>query len=533
MGNVEKISAEMRLKVLTKTPFGFVLELVSDTVYYSSFPYDVYLNGALYGHFKENIFSVFDLEPATAYEVTIKSQTTAFRLTQSLTTETLNYCLDVADYNAKGDGIADDTAAINAAIYVAPKGSVVYLKKGTYKVSQILLKSHVDLYLAAGCTLIRTTDRTAMATLKGYQKNVDHTQAQVLTTWEGNPLDAYTSLIFGYEVHDCRLYGLGVLDGQGEAGQWWDDRYEKKIAYRPRNIFFNQCQHMTVAGLTSQDSAAWNIHPFYSQHLNFYNLKILSKEVSPNTDGLNPESCQDVAIIGCYFNVGDDCIAIKSGKYFMSQIAYQPCQDLIIENCLMGDGHGGVTLGSEISCGVRNLTVNKCYMSGTDRGIRIKTRRGRGNGSILDNIKITNVVMDEVLYGIVLNMYYHCDPDGQSTYVQSKTAQRKDEYTPEVKNIEISGVQAKNLRGCGIFLYGLPESKIAAVKITHNTFSFRHATTGKLPELMKNFIPPKRLGLWIQNAEDLILTDNVFTGEHVQVIEGKESFIKGETADDD
>lgn len=527
---------ENTIKFLTNTPFGFVMEIQNEEAYYSGYHYELLLNGESRGTYDKNVVPVFGLKPDTDYQVSLRiigddgentgnaeNAVNAESISAEIHTEKPGYLLDVHDFNALGDGESDDTLAINTAIYLAPKGSCVYIKKGTYIVSSILLKSDVDIYLEEGCLIKRTGDRTSMSTAPGYLKNYDYSRSTVLASWEGNPLDSYSSLIFGYEADNVRIYGDGIIDGNGEDGKWWDDRYEKNVGYRPRNLFINHCTDITIAGITSRNSAAWNFHPFYSENVHIYGVSLKSKEISPNTDGCNPESCKNVDIVGCHFSVGDDCIAIKSGKYFMSTYDYKPCENLYIANCYMGDGHGGITLGSEISCGVRNLTVEKCFMDGTDRGIRIKTRRGRGSGSILDNIVIKNLYMNNVLHGITFNMYYHCDPDGKSAYVQNKEYQPKDEYTPEIKNVFIENVKAYDIRGCAIFLYGLPESMIENVKITGNTFTFNKNRIQSPPAMLQGFEMVDNLGVFIRNAKKLELRDNTIVGEYVSMIEADEA----------
>lgn len=511
---------EEAIKVLEATPFGFVLEIQNDRAYYCGYEYELYVNGNSRGCFNENVLSVFGLKPDTDAVIELRPlEKDTEKLTITLRTQALSYLIDVRDYNAAGDGITDDTAAINAAIYTAPKGAVVYLAKGTYIVSQILLKSDVDIYMEEGCVVKRTSDRSSMSVLKGFQRNYDYTDAHVVGSWEGNPLDSYCAVIFGYEAKNVRVYGDGVIDGNGKDGKWWLDAKKKNVAYRPKNIFLNHCEHVTFAGITSQNSAAWNVHPFYSTDLHFYKLHLVSLKNSSNTDGLDPESCVDTEIVGCRFSVGDDCIAIKSGKYFMSTFDYRPTENLYIANCFMADGHGGVVLGSETSCGVRHLRVEKCYMDHTDRGVRIKTRRGRGSGSILDDIRFTNLEMNGVLHGITFNMFYQCDPDGRGEYVQSRSFTEKDKYTPEIKNVYISGIRANDVRGCAIFMYGLPESKIANVVIRDNHFTFAKERVLSKPAMLQNFTLIEDLGLFMKNTDQLTLEDNELVGQYVTRIE--------------
>lgn len=513
----------MNITVLEITPFGFVMRLNHDSPYFSPMEYKLILNDMEIGRYRHNVISVYGLRPNTVYQGMVVGEGIAE--TFVIQTEDPTYVIDVRDYNAYGDGIADDTAAINAAIYSAPSGSVVYIPEGVYLVNQILLRSGVDLYLSKGAVIRQNVLRSSLAVLKGFQQNYHHSDFTMNASWEGNPLDSYGSLLYGQEVDHIRIYGEGTIDGNGDKGDWWTNPKSKDIAYRPRNITLNRCRKISVMSITSRNSASWNTHPMYCEQVRFLNMSLISASHSPNTDGINPESCVGVEIIGCHLDVGDDCIAIKSGKYFMSQHRLQACEDILIENCFMGDGHGGVAIGSEISGGVRNVMIRQCYMLGTDRGIRVKTRRGRGKDSIVENIHVSDITMDQVLHGITVNMFYCCDPDGKTLYVRDKTVTEKDDYTPEVKNIRMEQINAKRLRGCAIFLYGLPESPIDGVEIRDCSFTFvesREETDHRFsfdqtiepPEMLEDFVYDSNLGLHILNATNVSMRNNQYTGKY-------------------
>src|SRR5699024_10394172 len=160
----------------------------------------------------------------------------------------------------------------------------------------------------------------------------------------------------------------------------------KKAAWRPRTVFLINCDNVLIQGLSIKNSPSWTVHPYFSKNLKFIDLKIENPKDSPNTDGLNPESCENVEIIGVDFSVGDDCIAIKSGKLYMGRKRKTPSKNIIIRNCYMHDGHGAVVIGSEMSGGVHEVKVEACIFEKTDRGLRIKTRRGRGEQGRIDQI---------------------------------------------------------------------------------------------------------------------------------------------------
>lgn len=508
-------------QILTLTPFGFVMELTGNTCYRTEKPYEVCLNGRLHYRGSERVISIFGLEPDTLYNVELRGA--AESDTFDIRTEKAGFVITVRDYNASGDGESNDTSAVNAAVYTAPYGSVVRFPRGIYAVDQILLKSGVDLYLEPGAIIRQNTDRDSLAVLKGYQKDYDFTDVTVNASWEGHPLDCFCSLIYGKEVENIHIYGHGAIDGNGRQGGWWLNPKQKDRGFRPRNIFLAHCRDITISGVTSQNSAAWNIHPFYSSKLAFYGLEIKSSPDSPNTDGLNPESCEDVDIVGCHFQVGDDCIAIKSGKLYMSRRHYRPCRNIRIRGCFMEKGHGGIVIGSEMSCGVENVEVSNCLLQGTDRGLRIKTRRGRGNKAVVDGVSFSNVEMDGVKHCFVVNMFYNCDPDGHSDYVCDKTPLPVDEWTPAVRNISILNVAAKDITGSGVFIYGLPESMAEHITIRDSSFDFASGLGRECPAMMDSPVIIPDLGIFIQNAKDVQMENNRFTGQYVSQINGMEA----------
>lgn len=500
-------------QILLLTPFGFVAELEGEDCYRAEKPYEIWLNGQLHSEEDKQVISIFGLLPDTLYQVELRGMQNPVAF--AVKTEKAGYVINVKDYNAVGDGKTNDTSAVNAAVYTAPKGAVVYFPRGVYIIDQIFLKSGVDIYLERDVVLKQNTDRSSLAILKGYQKDYDFTDVTVNASWEGNPLDCFCSVIYGKDVEDICIYGHGTIDGSGMEGGWWLNPKKKKLAFRPRNIFLAHCCNITVSGITSQNSAAWNIHPFYSSNLAFYGLQIKSSPDSPNTDGLNPESCENVDIIGCHFHVGDDCIAIKSGKLYMSRKHLRPCVNIRIRNCFMEQGHGGVVIGSEMSCGVKNVEVSRCLMQGTDRGLRIKTRRGRGNTAVVDAVSFSNVEMDGVVHCFVVNMFYNCDPDGHSNYVSCKTPLPVDGGTPAIRNIIISGVTARGITGSGVFIYGLPESVAEGVVIRGSSFDFADGRRRECPAMMDDPVIIPDMGIFIENAKNVQMEDNRFTGQYV------------------
>lgn len=170
----------------------------------------------------------------------------------------------------------------------------------------------------------------------------------------------------------------------------------------------------------------------------------------PITDGINPESCKNVHISDCHISVGDDCITIKSGRDLQARKLGVPCENITITNCTMLSGHGGVVIGSEMSGGVKKVTISNCVFDGTDRGIRLKSTRGRGG--IVEDIRVSNIVMSNIKKeAIVLNLKYSKMP-----------AEPKSDRTPEFRNIYVSGVTVRDVN-TPIMVVGLPEAPITGI----------------------------------------------------------------------
>ena len=244
------------------------------------------------------------------------------------------------------------------------------------------------------------------------------------------------------------------------------------------------------------------------------NIRISNPDDSPNTDGFDPESCTDVLLIGTEISVGDDCIAIKSGKYYMSRYHFRRTSGIEIRNCNLMRGHGSVTLGSEAASGVENVRVSKCIFDRTDRGVRIKTRRGRGERSVLDDLVIDNVVMDRVHMPLTVNMFYFCDPDGHSDYVQNQEARPVDEMTPVVGTIRLQNVECRGADASFVCVCGLPERPVGGIILDGVKVSFLPEEERKPqnPVMMDNFPDMSGVSMYLKNVEDVEIKDVVIAG---------------------
>lgn len=505
----------MELRLLYKNSRSAVIEIVGEDIFHTAAEYTMSINGSNYETCNRVVKSVYGLKPGTAYVITVEMGMERSHL--SFRTDDEFVTLNVKDFGAKGDGIQDDTHFIQAAIMACPKDSRVLIPEGTYRITSLFLKNCLKLELAKGAVLLALTNRANFPIFPGLIKGCDEEKEYHLGTWEGHPLPMFTAIITGVSVHDVEIYGQGVIDGNAGFDNWWHDPKTMHTAFRPRMIFLNQCENIVVQGITVQNSPSWNIHPYFSNHLKFFDLSVISPKDSPNTDGLNPESCHHVEIIGAYFSVGDDCIAVKAGKIYMGKRYKVATENVMIRQCCMQDGHGAVTLGSEMAAGIRNLTVRDCLFLYTDRGLRVKTRRGRGKDAVIDSIIFDNIRMDHVLTPFVVNCFYFCDPDGKSDYVRSKEPLPVDEQTPEIRSLCFRNIDAKNCHVSAAFFYGLPEQKIKRIEMEQVKISFAKDVRAAVPAMMDDVEPVCRQGIFANNIEVLILN-------HVQVdgCEGKE-----------
>ena len=499
----------MKFNVIVKTSTSLTIELENTDVVTCSVRYDVYLNDVkvLEAH-QQNVFSLYHLKPNTEYYMKL-IDVNGEMATMLIQTDVESICLNVKRFNALGDGIADDTQAIQAAIMSCPKHGRVLIPAGTYLVKTIFLKSNITLEFAEGATLSYSGAFYEGAILPGYLVD-PFDEEYYLGSWEGNPLDTYTALIQGINVEHVNIIGKGVLEGNGH--NFWSHPKTKKGAWRPRLLQIIHSRFVTIQGITVQNSPSWTIHPLFSDALVFADLKIMNPKDSPNTDGLNPESCQRVLIVGVHFSVGDDCIAIKSGKIYLGRKLKRATQHVTIRNCSMNFGHGAVVIGSEMAGGVKNITVSQCLFNETDRGLRIKTRRGRGKDAIVDEVHFKHIKMEKVLTPLVINNFYYCDPDGHSDYVKTKEKLPVDERTPYIGKLVFEDIESKNSSIAAGFFYGLPEQPIEALVLKNCDFTFANDAKPGYPAMMDDTPTYYQAGLIFNHVKSIMIDNVTFDG---------------------
>ena len=490
---------KMKFNVVFKSSRSFTFELDNKEIYFSNQPYDVSIDGKkVLESIKTNVFSVYNLEPNTTYNVSIDD----FSLEVSTDFESAS--VNVKDYGAKGDGVHDDTIAIQTAILTVPKNGRVLIPEGTYWVKPLFLRSDLTIELVKGATLLGETDRHKYPILPAQIKKADDTLLE-LASWEGTPSETYASIITGVEVSNVKIIGEGIIDANAQNSDWWVDAKVRRIAWRPKGVFLSNCSNIGMQGVTVTNTPSWNLHPYFSSYIDFIDMKLISPKDSPNTDGCDPESCDHVNVIGVNFSVGDDCIAIKSGKYDMGMKYRKPTSNMTVRNCYMAYGHGAVVLGSEMSGGVKDLTVTQCYFYKTDRGLRIKTRRGRGESAMIDGITFENIYMKEVLTPLVMNMYYYCDPDGKTEYVWSKEHLPLDERTPYLGKFVFKDMKCDDAHAAAGFFYGLPEQPIKSITIENVDINFADDAKPFIPAMMSFQEPQLKAGLQFRHVDEVVL----------------------------
>ena len=477
------------------------LEWQGASPYYTDGEYKIYLNGKEVYSGNTNVFSLFDLTPGADYVLTSDGWDGELRFTTPRDSATLS----VRDFGAVGDGVTDDSIAIQTAVNCLPVGARLVFPAGTYLTAPVALKSHITLEIQKGATVLGHPDKSKYPVIPGKLTDPVTGEEVHLGTWEGNAIPMHQALIFAEHATDITILGEGKVDGNSEAAGWWIDVKNYTVG-RPRLMFFNRCDGVRVHGIHACNSASWQMHPYFSKDVSFLDMYISAPKDSPNTDAIDPEACDLVNIIGCRFSVGDDCIAIKSGKIEIGRKFKKPANRHTVRNCLMQFGHGAVTLGSEMAGGVTNLTVNRCVFRQTDRGLRIKTRRGRGKDAVIDGVLFENIRMEGVLAPIVINMWYNCcDPDKHSEYVWSRNALPVDERTPYLGAFTFRDMECVDCESCACYCDGLPEMPIGSITLDSIHFTFKADARPFKPamrEFMEEFC---RKGMYFDNVTRLTL----------------------------
>jgi polygalacturonase len=372
----------------------------------------------------------------------------------------------LADFGGRGDGRTDNTAAFRSAIEACHRagGGRVVVPAGDYATGPIHLKSGVDLHVAAGATVRFHTDPARYL-------------PAVFTRWEGVELMNYSPLVYAFEQHDIAITGEGTLDGQADQTHWWPWKKTQKPArdrllkmaedgvpvaqrvfgagddLRPNFIQPYRCRNVLIEGVTIRNSPMWVIHPVLSTNVTVRGVKVLS--MGPNSDGCNPESSSDVLIEDSLFDTGDDCIALKSGRNADGRRLKTPVERVVLRGCRMRAGHGGVTIGSEISGGARDVYAERCSMSSPDldRGLRIKTNAMRGG--VIENVFVRDIEIGQVGSAIDIDMLYEEGAAGP--------------FPPVVRNVQVDRMTVGQASHA-IFVRTLPRSPVTGLVVRDSAF---------------------------------------------------------------
>ncbi len=306
----------------------------------------------------------------------------------------------ITDYGAKADTSVMNTAAIQKAIddCAAKGGGVVVVPKGTFISGAIFLKKNVSL----------TVEKDGV--LKGSANQSDY--PQIPTRWEGEERVWTSAFINAIGVDNIELNGEGTIDGSGDV---WVSRMPRRLPGdttvrntgprlgRPRLICFDNCKNIKISGLHLHNQAVWCVHVLYCKKVSIENLNITADHNIPSSDGIDIDSSDDVNISGCYINVNDDCISIKSGKDDDGLRVNRPSENIVIENCIFGYGHGGVAMGSETSGGIRNVEVRNCIVQ-EDNWAPIRFKSQPSRSGVVENITYKNIVLKNTRKAFEFNM---------------------------------------------------------------------------------------------------------------------------------
>ena len=386
---------------------------------------------------------------------------------------------DITTFGARDSGAADATDAIRRAVSAcaAAGGGRVVVPAGRFVTGPIHLASRVNLHLEDDATLAFVTDPKAYLPL-------------VLTRFEGMELWNYSPLIYAIDATNVAITGRGTLDGQADFDHWWPWKGAwKDVPARPgqptqiparlrlaemveagvpvservfgegahlRSSFIQpyRCQHVLVDGVTIVNSPMWEIHPVLCRNVTVRDVTVRTH--GPNNDGCNPESSSDVLIERCAFDTGDDCIALKSGRNAEGRRLATPIENVVIRDCEMRDGHGGVVVGSEASGGARNIFAERCRMDSPrlDRALRFKTNSVRGG--VIEHVYMRDVTVGQVAEAVVTADFFYEEGDSGR-------------FPPTLRDVELRNVTSRKSR-YGLLLRGYAHSPITGVRVVDCRF---------------------------------------------------------------
>jgi len=384
---------------------------------------------------------------------------------------------NIDDFGAVADGKTLNTQAFQKAIQTCASngGGKVLVPNGKYLTGAIHLESNVNLHLEDQAEILFSLNP------KDYPI--------VHTSWEGTEVMNYSPLIYAKNKTNVAITGKGTLNGQADNTNWWiwsggknygwkkgipsqNDPQNREVLVdmaergtpvnervfgegrylRPNFIEFFECNTVLVKDITVINAPFWILHPIKTNNMIIDEVTVNSH--GPNNDGCDPEYSQNIIIKNCTFNTGDDCIAIKAGRDADGRRVAIPSKNIIVQNCKMIDGHGGVVIGSEISAGVNNVFVENCVMDSPnlDRAIRIKTNSKRGG--IIEDVFVRNLEVGTVKECVLkLNMFYNVYGSQTGNFI------------PTIRNIHLENVNVKNGGKYSIWAEGYEQSPVENITL--------------------------------------------------------------------
>lgn len=480
------------------------------------------------------------------------------------------HSVSVADFGGTGDGYTLNTAAFADAIaaLTAKGGGRVVVPEGVWYTGPIVLKDNIELHLEQNAVIVFSSDKSLYPLVE--------------TTFEGLNTLRCQSPLSARGVKNVAVTGRGVIDGNGDAwravkqdkvnprqwkdlvksggilsddGKTWYPSESYKFGatsgadqnvstwaktradfermhdfLRPVMVAIHHCENVLLEGVTFQNSPCWNIHPAMCTNLIVNDITVRCPDYAQNSDGIDIESCRNVVLTDSRFDVGDDGICIKSGKDQAGRDRGIPCENILVDNCIVFHGHGGFVVGSEMSGGVRNVKVSNCVFSGTDVGLRFKSARGRGG--VVENIWIEDIAMNNILQEpLLFDLFYggksasEALAEGGDAEVTDIAPKPVDETTPAFRDIHIKNVWCRGARRA-MYFNGLPEMNVERVTVENTRI---YATTGaQINEssdvVLRNvkIIPEQGPALMLNNVRNLSVEDFVCPEglEHAFVVTG-------------
>lgn len=393
-----------------------------------------------------------------------------------------NKTYNIFDFGAVANGNFNNTLAINNAIKACSKdgGGKVVVPSGKYLSGSINLENNVNLHLEEGAEIIFSTNPSDYPI--------------VHTSFEGTELMNYSPLIYTYKKNNVAITGTGTLNGQANNENWWSwcgsssygwktgmPKQQKAIEnlmnmaengkavnervfgenhyLRPNFVEFFECTNVLIKDIKVINAPFWILHPIKSTNVIVDGVSINSH--GPNNDGCDPEYSKNVIIKNCIFNTGDDCIAIKAGRDFDGRRVGIKSENIVVQNCTMYDGHGGVTIGSEISAGVSNVYVENCIMNSPNLDVAIRLKTNSKRGGLIENFFVRNIEIGQVKEAVLkVDMFYNVHGN------------QKGNFIPRIENIYLENIKVKNGGKYSILARGYADSPIKNItfkKVTIDT----------------------------------------------------------------